>query len=149
MDLRLEDLQTEEMHVVDAAGATLGRDSRRSSITIPDPGVSGAHARIFSRSGRYYIEDTNSSNGTFVEGNRLRGETELKDGLVIALHKYKFRVVMEANGVAAPDTGLFEQRTAQKPSPKVDAQARAMQQARTVMQDDDVSAIDGLDEPLQ
>lgn len=140
MDLRLEDLQTEEMHVIDAAGATLGRDSRRSSITIPDPGVSGAHARIFSRSGRYYIEDTNSSNGTFIEGSRLRGETELKDGLVIALHKYKFRVVMEANGVAQPDTRLLK--------PKNDQQPRAMQQASTVLNDDEVGGIEGLDEPI-
>ncbi|HSI03172.1 MAG TPA: FHA domain-containing protein, partial [Myxococcota bacterium] len=101
MELRLEDLQTEESHTIDAAGATLGRDSRRSSITIPDPGVSGAHARIFARSGRYFIEDTDSSNGTFVEGTRLRGELELKDGIVIALHKYKFRVSVATNGVSA------------------------------------------------
>ncbi len=137
MELRLEDLQTEELHTIDAAGATLGRDSRRSSITIPDPGVSGAHARIFARSGRYYIEDTNSSNGTFVEGTRLRGELELKDGIVIALHKYKFRVSVASSEAAAGEaTALYEQKTiGQKASAKSDA-PRAMQQARTVMHEE-------------
>ncbi len=146
MELRLEDLQTEESHTIDAAGATLGRDSRRSSITIPDPGVSGAHARIFARSGRYYIEDTNSSNGTFVEGTRLRGELELKDGIVISLHKYKFRVSVATNGAAGGEaTGIYDQKNAGKTTPKSEA-PRSMQQARTVMQDDPEEG--GFDEQL-
>ena len=149
MELRLEDLQTEELHTIDAAGATLGRDSRRSSITIPDPGVSGAHARIFSRSGKYFIEDTNSSNGTFVEGTRLRGELELKDGIVISLHKYKFRVTVAANG-ANESTGLYDPKTVNagignKTTPQGEA-PRAMQEARTVMRDEEADDADGEDD---
>lgn len=148
MELRLEDLQTEELHTVDAAGATLGRDSRRSSITIPDPGVSGAHARIFARSGKYYIEDTNSSNGTFVEGTRLRGELELKDGIVIALHKYKFRITVASANVS-DSTALYDPKTVNggigsKTTPQAEA-PRAMQEARTVMREeaDDVDDDEG------
>ena len=134
MDMRLEDLQTEEMHPVAGGAVTLGRDSRRSTIVIADPGVSGAHARVFERAGRFFIEDNNSSNGTFVEGTRLRGELELKNGFVIALHKYKFRVVIDGGSVG-DSTAMFESKGSKgegtKPDNKVMTGAATRTQARS------------------
>lgn len=46
--------------------------------------MSGRHARIVERDGRYFLIDENSRNGTFV---RIRGEAELKSGDVFLVGK--------------------------------------------------------------
>ncbi len=49
-----------------------------------DPRVSGVHAYLERRGGRWVIEDDGlSRNGTFVNGERLRGQRTLRDGDVI------------------------------------------------------------------
>jgi hypothetical protein len=50
-----------------------------------DPRVSGVHAHLERRGPRWMIEDDGlSRNGTFVNGERLRGQRTLRDGDVIA-----------------------------------------------------------------
>jgi len=69
-------------------GITLGRE--RGDILFPEDGyVSGQHARISIRDGRYYLEDLNSSNGTFI---RVRGEREIKPGSAILMGQQLFRI---------------------------------------------------------
>lgn len=63
---------------------TIGR-SASNKIALPDPEVSRRHARIVRESGRYYVEDWGSTNGTFVNGQRLTGRMRLNDGDRIAL----------------------------------------------------------------
>ncbi len=53
-----------------AAGARLGR-AAASEVHIDDSYASAAHARIYRRGGRVYIEDLGSTNGTFVNGRQL------------------------------------------------------------------------------
>jgi pSer/pThr/pTyr-binding forkhead associated (FHA) protein len=49
-----------------------------------DPRVSGVHAYLERRGSRWVIEDDGlSRNGTFVDGDRLRGQRTLRDGEVI------------------------------------------------------------------
>lgn len=48
----------------------LGRDENADCM-IPIPSVSRRQARITWRDSRYWIEDLGSSNGTFINGNRL------------------------------------------------------------------------------
>ena len=43
-------------------------------MRIEDRFASQIHARIYSRAGSYYVEDMNSTNGTFLNGERLDGE---------------------------------------------------------------------------
>ena len=55
---------------------TIGRvASSIVNLPIPSPTVSGLHARIRLKDGLWTIEDLGSSNGTFINGHRLRGET--------------------------------------------------------------------------
>src|SRR5262245_61771652 len=50
-----------------------------SSLTIPRHTVSGAHAEFVVRDHRLIVRDLKSTNGTFVNGERLEGETPLRD----------------------------------------------------------------------
>lgn len=58
-----------------------------SDLHIPwDPRVSGVHAHLERRGPRWVIEDDGlSRNGTFVNGERLRGQRTLRDGDVIGV----------------------------------------------------------------
>ncbi len=61
---------------------TIGRDIG-NTIVINDAEISRKHARLFAQSGGYVIEDTGSTNGTFVNGQRLMGPHLLRPGEVI------------------------------------------------------------------
>ena len=50
--------------------ALIGR-SKRCQIYIDDPYMSKNHAKIFLRDGAFYIEDLDSTNGSFLNGRRL------------------------------------------------------------------------------
>ena len=62
----------------------IGRDAA-SSVAISDAEVSRKHARLNFQGGKYVIEDLGSTNGTFVNGQRLSGATVLKSGDVVSL----------------------------------------------------------------
>jgi hypothetical protein len=58
-------------HMFDVgAGARLGR-AAASEVHIDDSYASAAHARVYRRAGRVYIEDLGSTNGTFVNGRQI------------------------------------------------------------------------------
>jgi pSer/pThr/pTyr-binding forkhead associated (FHA) protein len=68
----------------------LGRE--RGDILFRDDGyVSGRHARIFTEGGRFYVEDLQSSNGTFL---RIRGERNVTNGDLLLLGQQPFRIVL-------------------------------------------------------
>ncbi|HEV7669424.1 MAG TPA: FHA domain-containing protein [Thermoanaerobaculia bacterium] len=66
---------------------TLGR-SRGCGIVLADPCISRVHALVAVRSGRVYVQDLRSSNGTFVDGERISGEREITEGDRIAIGNY-------------------------------------------------------------
>jgi hypothetical protein len=76
-------------------GLSIGR-SGEADVRIEDRYASGLHARIFSRDGRSYIEDMNSTNGTLLNDATLSGEAELIDGDVVRIGDTEFRY--EAGG---------------------------------------------------
>jgi FHA domain len=59
-------------------GLTIGR-SPDADVRIEDRFASSVHARLYSRGAAYYVEDLDSTNGTFVNGAVLEGEAELSD----------------------------------------------------------------------
>jgi two-component system, cell cycle response regulator len=61
------------------APITLGR-SPQAELRLDDDGISRNHARIRSETGKSWVEDLSSRNGTFVNGERITGGVELKDG---------------------------------------------------------------------
>jgi ABC transport system ATP-binding/permease protein len=58
---------------------TIGRDPN-VDITIPSPAVSRRHARLIREGEGYLLEDLGSSNGTFLNGERLLERRLLKTG---------------------------------------------------------------------
>lgn len=63
---------------------TIGRDSS-NGVAINDAEVSRRHSRLSFQGGKYVIEDLGSTNGTFVNGQRLAGPVVLKAGDVVSL----------------------------------------------------------------
>jgi hypothetical protein len=72
-------------------GLSIGR-SHEADVQIEDRYASGLHARIFSRDGRTYAEDMNSTNGTLVNDATLKGEAELIDGDIVRIGDTEFRL---------------------------------------------------------
>ncbi|HXE56857.1 MAG TPA: FHA domain-containing protein, partial [Gemmatimonadales bacterium] len=69
--------------------ANVGR-ADYNDVVIPDPSVSGAHAKLQRREGVWILTDLGSTNGTFVNGERLEEETPLGPGDTIALGEVAF-----------------------------------------------------------
>ena len=58
----------------------LGREPSSADLVLDDPGVSRRHAAIRRLGGPVTVEDLGSSNGTYVNAQRVHGEVELADG---------------------------------------------------------------------
>jgi len=71
-------------------GLSIGR-SKESDVQIEDRYASGFHARVFSRGGRYFVEDMDSTNGTLLNDATLKEEAELIDGDVVKIGDTEFR----------------------------------------------------------
>jgi uncharacterized membrane protein YdfJ with MMPL/SSD domain/pSer/pThr/pTyr-binding forkhead associated (FHA) protein len=84
-----------------------------------DPEVSDSHARVVEGGGRHLIEDLGSTNGTFVNGTRIEGPTELGPGDTVTLGTSKLEIEAAAGvleGLSGPGAGL---RLALWPEPLV------------------------------
>jgi pSer/pThr/pTyr-binding forkhead associated (FHA) protein len=68
-------------------GLTIGR-SPDNTVIIDNPAVSGHHARLFSESGAVILEDLNSTNGTFVNGQHTTRRV-LRSGDVVMVGKHQ------------------------------------------------------------
>lgn len=62
----------------------IGRDSS-NGVAINDAEISRKHSRLSFQGGKYVLEDLGSTNGTFVNGQRLAGPVVLKAGDVVSL----------------------------------------------------------------
>jgi type VI secretion system FHA domain protein len=91
--------------VFTAAGGSIGRRPGNDWV-LPDPHVSGRHARVRAIGGTFFLEDNESANGVTVNGNRLHpGEPfPLKDGDTVYIDPFEMvvGVSMTKPGEAAP-----------------------------------------------
>jgi hypothetical protein len=71
-------------------GLVIGR-ADNSEIKIEDSFASGRHARLYDREGVVYIEDLNSTNGTYVNGRRLGAQQVLRPRDRIRIGDTEFR----------------------------------------------------------
>ena len=72
----------------------IGR-GRKCDIVINDKYLSSRHLRIFKVSGKFYIEDLGSTNGTFLNGSPLGDKAiELLDGDKISFGRTNFLFVL-------------------------------------------------------
>ena len=90
----------------------IGRDAN-NDLSLPSPTVSRYHAIVERIGQRYRVRDLDSSNGTFVNDQRITGETWLKSGDTIRIGPYSFVVgqdqfarVQEASGMRVEILGL-------------------------------------------
>ncbi|EHJ02292.1 MULTISPECIES: FHA domain-containing protein [unclassified Clostridium] len=69
---------------------TIGRKDN-NSIVLGDQHVSGCHAKIIVRNDTLYLEDLNSTNGTYLNGNKLNGKAKLanKDEIKVGTAVFK------------------------------------------------------------
>ena len=71
-------------------GLGIGR-AAANDICIDDSFASGRHARLYDREGVVYIEDMNSTNGTYVNGRRLGAQQVLHPSDRIRIGDTEFR----------------------------------------------------------
>ena len=62
------------------------------ALTLGSRSVSGSHAELFESEGKLAIRDLNSTNGTFVNGERIYGERELVEEDLIQIADLPFRL---------------------------------------------------------
>lgn len=79
---------------------SVGRDAG-NDLRLPEPAVSARHAALFVRGDRVTVEDLDSSNGTWVNGSRIRSQ-ELVHGDTVAFGRVAMRFVDEAPVAAEP-----------------------------------------------
>ena len=70
---------------------SLGRDVN-NSIVIEDPFASGEHAVLTFRGRDWYVEDLSSTNGTYVNGNRVDGVAQLGFGDELQIGQVRMRL---------------------------------------------------------
>lgn len=73
---------------------SLGRDVN-NSITVDDAFVSGEHAVLTFRGRAWYLEDRGSTNGTYVNGQRIDGVVSLGYGDELQLGQVRLRLERE------------------------------------------------------
>lgn len=73
---------------------------KTAMLSIRDPWISWNHAKITLDGGKYFVEDTGSSNGTWVNGEKVkRRELRANDVIYFGKTKVKFAAVAAAAGV--------------------------------------------------
>jgi len=76
---------------------TLGR-GRGMDIKLSDIEVSRAHAVLTNKNGKWFIDDTASTCGTFVSGKKVLSPTELFDGDILLIGRKKFEFIENYKG---------------------------------------------------
>jgi ABC-type multidrug transport system ATPase subunit len=74
----------------------IGRDEGRVAIPLPHPHVSRVHAHLTLEAGRAVIQDLNSANGTYVNGQRVLKPTAVRPGDQIDIGPYALRFTGDA-----------------------------------------------------
>ena len=103
---------------------TVGRDPGGAGLVIEDRGVSRRHARFLADGGALTVEDLGSSNGTFVNGQRISAPVELSSGDEVQLGDTVLEVTGAgaATALIAPRAGATEEHPG--PAPRGPAPAQ-------------------------
>lgn len=74
-------------------GVVIGRKAGEAGIVIDyEKSVSARHCRIFERNGKFYVEDLQSSNGSLLNGIRLKEEAEICSGNLLTLGRLELKI---------------------------------------------------------
>jgi pSer/pThr/pTyr-binding forkhead associated (FHA) protein len=97
-----------------------------NDVRIDNPAVSGHHALIINILNDSFLEDLNSTNGTYVNGKLIKKHA-LQHGDVITCGHHQLRFVDSQGGEAEPDE--FEKTMVIQPSGGLEDKIRAMRAA--------------------
>jgi hypothetical protein len=104
--LMAQDDTVAEIHPLTRKSTHVGR-SRRNHVCIKDPLVSTKHLSVSVSDSTCVINDLDSSNGTFINGERLAGGRVLKDGDEVMLGKTILRfAARQSNAPVRPGKAL-------------------------------------------
>jgi pSer/pThr/pTyr-binding forkhead associated (FHA) protein len=82
---------------------TIGR-VEDNTFQIADPSVSSHHCEVHLRGSDIFIRDLNSTNGSFINGNKIE-ESILKPGQVLRLGQVELKLEVEGAAPTAPAPG--------------------------------------------
>ena len=68
------------------APVTIGR-AQDSTVVLDDDYASARHARVFPRDGQWLVEDLGSTNGTYLDREKVSGPTPVPPGVPIRIGK--------------------------------------------------------------
>lgn len=88
-EIVLHDLVTGKQHRFSQSLIRVGRRDE-NELVIPKPTISGHHARLEARGGTFALVDLRSTNGSFVNDQKVERDTILRNGDVLRFDKYKF-----------------------------------------------------------
>jgi predicted component of type VI protein secretion system len=107
----------------------IGRDSS-NGVAINDAEISRKHSRLSFQGGKYVLEDLGSTNGTFVNGQRLAGPVVLKPGDVVSLGE---QIVLMYDAINMdPGATMASPRQAVRQAPRVQQPVAPVQVAQPV-----------------
>ncbi len=95
---------------------TIGRDIT-NDVVVNDPEVSRHHARLVRTATGYTVEDLRSTNGTFVNRQRVTAPAQLTNGDLIGVGE-TVTLVYEVSGEAAPTAPSISREPAVAPRPE-------------------------------
>lgn len=100
---------------------TIGRESS-NQIAINDAEISRKHSQLVLQGGKYVLTDLGSTNGTFVNGQRLTGQHVLQPGEVISLGEqisllFEAITIIDPNATMLSSKPVMAPRGASKPQP--------------------------------
>jgi pSer/pThr/pTyr-binding forkhead associated (FHA) protein len=119
---------------------TLGRRPY-NDIVIDNLAVSGEHAVLQMTGNDVYLEDLNSTNGTYVNGKAVKKQL-LQNSDTVEIGKYKIKYINEAGGAGFEKTMIIKAGSAgiMAPAPVQPAAAAAVAQSGPIAQPGPVAA---------
>ncbi|MFH1283665.1 MAG: GGDEF domain-containing protein [bacterium] len=102
----IEDAQSKKPYIIIISGKDSGKElplysgkiiigrNNSADVTLDDQNISRKHSQITLKNNKIIIKDLNSTNGTFVNGNKIT-ETSLKDGDLIYIGDSVLKVVFQ------------------------------------------------------
>ena len=92
---------------------TIGREAS-NQIAINDAEISRKHSQLVLQGGKYVLTDLGSTNGTFVNGQRLTGQHVLQPGEVISLGE-QISLLFETITIVDPNATMLSSKPVMAP----------------------------------
>ncbi|MGC3961557.1 MAG: FHA domain-containing protein [Verrucomicrobiota bacterium] len=105
---------TGRSHDLKVDKTTIGRVDD-NTFPIAESSVSSHHCEVFVRGSDVVVNDLNSTNGTFINGDKITGEAVLKPGQILRLGQIELRLEVEgaaqAPAASAPAPAAAQKKT--------------------------------------